>query len=135
MRCTDANATGVYFGIVAAANGDGSATLGETWLRGIDQTNADGIMSFTTIFPGHYTARATHVHVFVHSNASMLRNGTIQLEHGYRKWSLRLLSVTRSFRQGGCSKADPKSTEVGQMFFDQDLISQVEATLSYTENE
>ncbi|KAJ3915122.1 Intradiol ring-cleavage dioxygenase [Lentinula edodes] len=34
----------------------------EQWLRGAWQTDSHGVARFTTIFPGYYTGRATHVH-------------------------------------------------------------------------
>ncbi len=36
-----------------------------TYLRGIQTTDASGIASFTTIYPGWYQGRATHIHVEV----------------------------------------------------------------------
>lgn len=107
----DCNATGVYSGVVADGNGDGESdpdNINNTWLRGVQKTDDDGVTAFSTIFPGHYTGRATHVHVMVHAGASALPNGT-------------LYSTT--------------ATHVGQMFFDQDLISKVEETSPYSANE
>jgi protocatechuate 3,4-dioxygenase beta subunit len=37
----------------------------ETYLRGIQTTDASGDVSFTTIYPGWYQGRATHIHVEV----------------------------------------------------------------------
>jgi protocatechuate 3,4-dioxygenase beta subunit len=41
--------------------------VGETWLRGYQATDAKGAVTFTTIYPGWYRGRATHIHfeVFV----------------------------------------------------------------------
>lgn len=39
------------------------------FLRGRQTTNADGKVSFTSIFPGWYSGRATHIHVHIY-NAS-----------------------------------------------------------------
>ncbi|TXK48756.1 intradiol ring-cleavage dioxygenase [Pontibacter qinzhouensis] len=39
------------------------------FLRGRQVTDANGLVTFTTIFPGWYTGRATHIHVHVY-NAS-----------------------------------------------------------------
>lgn len=36
-----------------------------TWLRGIQRTNASGEVLFTTIYPGWYQGRATHIHIEV----------------------------------------------------------------------
>lgn len=42
--------------------------LGETWLRGYLLTDATGIAKFTTIYPGWYGGRATHIHMEVFVN-------------------------------------------------------------------
>ena len=41
-------------------------TLGQTWLRGVQLTDASGLARFTTIYPGFYSGRAPHIHVKVH---------------------------------------------------------------------
>jgi protocatechuate 3,4-dioxygenase beta subunit len=54
---------------------DGSYSVGDseaattddgTYLRGAQTTDANGIAQFTTIFPGWYTGRTTHIHLKVH---------------------------------------------------------------------
>jgi protocatechuate 3,4-dioxygenase beta subunit len=39
--------------------------VAETFLRGIQTTNANGEVTFTTIYPGWYQGRATHIHAEV----------------------------------------------------------------------
>ncbi len=39
------------------------------FLRGRQTTDANGLVSFTSIFPGWYTGRATHIHVHVYNSA------------------------------------------------------------------
>nr|WP_314895740.1 intradiol ring-cleavage dioxygenase [uncultured Flavobacterium sp.] len=39
------------------------------FLRGRQTTNANGIVSFKSIFPGWYTSRATHIHVHIYDAA------------------------------------------------------------------
>ncbi|ETS82067.1 hypothetical protein PFICI_07069 [Pestalotiopsis fici W106-1] len=104
------NSTGVYSGIVASGNGDSSdeTNIDKTWLRGIQKTDTDGVAQFETIFPGHYTSRATHIHLMVHQNATQYCNGTLG--------------------------NDVVASHVGQAFFDQDLISAVELTAPYSTN-
>jgi protocatechuate 3,4-dioxygenase beta subunit len=46
----------------------GSQT-GQTYLRGIQTTNSNGEVRFTTVYPGWYQGRATHIH------AEVVRNG------------------------------------------------------------
>ncbi|KAL1642796.1 hypothetical protein SLS58_005301 [Diplodia intermedia] len=106
------NATGVYSGIAASGNGDSSdtANLDKTFLRGIQSTDEDGVLQFVSIVPGHYTSRANHIHVLAHSPGawSHLPNGTIS---------------------GGGS-----TSHVGQLFFDQDLLYEVETFEPYSTN-
>ncbi|RAR02482.1 aromatic compound dioxygenase [Stemphylium lycopersici] len=104
------NSTGVYSGIVANGNGDSSdeTNLDKTFLRGISQADDSGVVQFDTTFPGHYTSRATHIHVMSHTlDATVNDNNTLT----------------------GASV-----THVGQMFFDQDLIEAVEAVEPYASN-
>ncbi|GAA6018653.1 hypothetical protein JCM10207_008996 [Rhodosporidiobolus poonsookiae] len=48
----------------------------ETFLRAAWPTNKNGLSQFTSIFPGYYTGRATHVHIRVHTQWETLPNGT-----------------------------------------------------------
>lgn len=41
------------------------AQANQTFLRGIQTTDAGGIVNFTTIYPGWYQGRATHIHAEV----------------------------------------------------------------------
>jgi protocatechuate 3,4-dioxygenase beta subunit len=43
---------------------------GDPFLRGVQVTNRDGIAAFTTIYPGWYQGRTTHIHAKVHLDAS-----------------------------------------------------------------
>ncbi|RAK75285.1 intradiol ring-cleavage dioxygenase [Aspergillus fijiensis CBS 313.89] len=110
------NATGVYSGIQASGNGNSNdaSNLDATFLRGIQQTDDSGVVQFQTIFPGHYTSRATHIHVLSHNpNTTTSTNANDTLTDG-------LYSTT--------------ANHVGQLFFDQDLITEVEATSPYSTN-
>lgn len=105
------NATGVYSGVVANGNGDSSdaSNLDNKALRGIQATDADGVAQFQSIFPGHYTGRATHIHVMVHANATLYANETLG--------------------------NDVYASHVGQAFFDQDLIAAADGVAPYSGNE
>ncbi|KAF8981858.1 Intradiol ring-cleavage dioxygenase [Cyathus striatus] len=50
----------------------------ESWLRGAWPTDVNGVVQFTTIFPGYYTGRATHVHTKVFPEWTPLPNGTFK---------------------------------------------------------
>ncbi|MDP4128835.1 MAG: hypothetical protein Q8918_13945 [Bacteroidota bacterium] len=45
---------------------DNENSIGQTWLRGYQKTNKDGECKFTSIFPGWYAKRITHLHAKVH---------------------------------------------------------------------
>jgi protocatechuate 3,4-dioxygenase beta subunit len=47
----------------------GSQTA-QTFLRGLQTTNSNGEVTFTTIYPGWYQGRATHIHVEVVRNGA-----------------------------------------------------------------
>lgn len=53
------NSTGVYSGVSASGNGNSNDTsnLDATFLRGIVQTDINGVAQYETIVPGHYTGR------------------------------------------------------------------------------
>jgi protocatechuate 3,4-dioxygenase beta subunit len=53
------NASGVY------SDEASEDTVGETYLRGVQFTDAEGWADFKTIYPGHYAGRATHIHIKV----------------------------------------------------------------------
>jgi protocatechuate 3,4-dioxygenase beta subunit len=65
---------GIYSGFEAASQGGagGSRTDDETYLRGAQVTNDDGIVQFTTIYPGWYRGRTVHIHVKVHLDRATL---------------------------------------------------------------
>jgi protocatechuate 3,4-dioxygenase beta subunit len=54
------DATGVY------SDEASERTVGQTWLRGVQLTDAHGVALFDTIYPGYYQGRTTHIHVKVH---------------------------------------------------------------------
>jgi protocatechuate 3,4-dioxygenase beta subunit len=43
---------------------------GQTFLRGVQTTDANGQATFTTIYPGWYAGRATHMHVEIFVNGA-----------------------------------------------------------------
>jgi protocatechuate 3,4-dioxygenase beta subunit len=53
---------------------DGS---GQTFLRGIQTTDANGQVTFTTIYPGWYAGRATHIHVDVYRSGALVKTTQI----------------------------------------------------------
>ncbi|MFL5431306.1 MAG: hypothetical protein ACJ79M_16940, partial [Myxococcales bacterium] len=60
------DAAGIYSDVAGTSGG-------QNFLRGYQTTDAGGIASFTTIYPGWYPGRAVHIHVKVRLFDSMLR--------------------------------------------------------------
>ncbi len=56
-----ADAVGQYSGYRGQGD-DGANTSGETFLRGIQVTDAEGLAEFETIYPGAYSGRTAHIH-------------------------------------------------------------------------
>jgi protocatechuate 3,4-dioxygenase beta subunit len=50
---------------------------GQTFLRGLQNTNANGQATFMTIYPGWYQGRATHIHVDVNVNGARVKSTQI----------------------------------------------------------
>lgn len=62
------NATGNYSQY--SGNNNGGDFSDRTFLRGVGVTDANGQVTFTTIFPGRYTGRATHIHFQVYPDST-----------------------------------------------------------------
>jgi protocatechuate 3,4-dioxygenase beta subunit len=74
------DALGVYSGFAGAGPGNGGSPGGrdrygdkesaptdaDRWLRGTQVTDADGVVRFSTIYPGWYPTRTAHLHLKVH---------------------------------------------------------------------
>jgi protocatechuate 3,4-dioxygenase beta subunit len=62
------DALGIYSGFESASMGPGGGGRSddETYLRGAQATNREGIAEFKTIYPGWYPGRTTHIHLKVH---------------------------------------------------------------------
>ncbi|KAH6711067.1 Intradiol ring-cleavage dioxygenase [Leptodontidium sp. MPI-SDFR-AT-0119] len=104
-----ANSTGVYSGVIAGSNGNSAdaSNINTTHSRGLQPTDIDGVAQFTAFYPGHYTGRTHHIHVATHANGTILPNNTF---------------------------AGTAVSHIGQLFFDQALSTQVEATSPYSSN-
>ncbi len=56
------NAAGVYSGYAGQGDDRRTSTTGETFLRGSQPTDAQGRARFSSIYPGWYRGRTTHIH-------------------------------------------------------------------------
>jgi protocatechuate 3,4-dioxygenase beta subunit len=63
----------------AAGNysGFGSDTSSRTFMRGIQRTDATGLATFLTVYPGWYQGRTVHIHVKVHVGGRVVHTGQL----------------------------------------------------------
>lgn len=68
---------------------DGSYTSGdrqskrtdaETYLRGAQPTDQNGIVRFTSIYPGWYFSRTVHIHLRIHLNKRTVRTSQLYFD-------------------------------------------------------
>lgn len=87
----------------------------DTWLRGAWPTDKNGVAQFTTIYPGYYTGRATHVHAKVFTEWSLLPNSPASpSQHTFFRTS--------------------RLAHVGQFLFSEDLNTVVDEMYPYINN-
>jgi protocatechuate 3,4-dioxygenase beta subunit len=65
-----ADAGGVYSGF-------GQGASNRTFMRGIQRTNAAGVATFQTVYPGRYQGRTVHIHVKVHIGGNVVHTGQL----------------------------------------------------------
>ncbi|KAL1874354.1 hypothetical protein VTK73DRAFT_437 [Phialemonium thermophilum] len=104
------NATGMYVGVQGypgMGDPNDASILKGTTLRGVQPTDDHGIAVFDSLIPGHYTGRATHIHTITWLGATKQPNNTIT---------------------GG------NAAHVGQLFFDQPMLTQANTLHPYVTN-
>ena len=65
-----ADAGGVYSGF-------GAGSGNRTFMRGVQKTDANGIATFQTVYPGWYQGRTVHIHVKVHIGGNVVHTGQL----------------------------------------------------------
>jgi len=50
---------------------------GQTFLRGLQVTDGNGQVTFTTVYPGWYSGRATHIHVEIYRSGASVKTTQI----------------------------------------------------------
>ena len=63
------DAEGAYSGVQGAE--------GETFCRGVQLTDGNGLAEFRTVFPGWYTGRAVHIHIKVSADGDQTHTGQL----------------------------------------------------------
>ena len=96
-----------------AYSGFGAGRSSRIFMRGIQRTNANGVATFKTVYPGWYPGRTVHIHVKVHVRGNVVHTGQLYFSDGvtdavYRRtpYSRRPNRETRNaddslFRDGG----------------------------------
>jgi protocatechuate 3,4-dioxygenase beta subunit len=64
------DASGIYSGF-------GAGRASRTFMRGIQRTNAQGVATFRTVYPGWYHGRTVHIHVKVHVRGNVVHTGQL----------------------------------------------------------
>jgi protocatechuate 3,4-dioxygenase beta subunit len=64
------DASGIYSGF-------GAGRASRTFMRGIQRTNANGVATFRTVYPGWYQGRTVHIHVKVHVRGNVVHTGQL----------------------------------------------------------
>ena len=64
------DASGIYSGF-------GAGRASRTFMRGLQRTNAQGIATFKTVYPGWYQGRTVHIHVKVHVRGNVVHTGQL----------------------------------------------------------
>lgn len=65
-----ADAAGVYSGF-------GAGAANRTFMRGLQRTDANGVATFQTVYPGWYPGRTVHIHVKVHVGGNVIHTGQL----------------------------------------------------------
>ena len=64
------DASGIYSGF-------GAGRSSRTFMRGVQRTNAQGVATFKTVYPGWYQGRTVHIHVKVHVRGNVVHTGQL----------------------------------------------------------
>lgn len=72
-----ADATGIYSGYAGQGRNREISTKGQTYLRGTQMTDADGRVTFMSVYPGWYPGRTPHIHIKVFLDDKSLLTGQI----------------------------------------------------------
>jgi protocatechuate 3,4-dioxygenase beta subunit len=95
----------------------------KVFLRGVQLSDAQGIVEFTTIYPGHYMGRVNHIHMKVHVGGSANSAAASSESNAASNASAALPEYS-----GG------HVAHTGQMFFPEEISKFVTATHPYADH-
>jgi protocatechuate 3,4-dioxygenase beta subunit len=58
-------------------SGFGNGASSRTFMRGIQKSDASGVATFDTVYPGWYQGRTVHIHVKVHLGGNVVHTGQL----------------------------------------------------------
>lgn len=108
---------------------DASILLGTT-LRGVQPTDEDGIATFDTLMPGHYDGRATHIHG---KPLSLPPPDPIRFSPGPSN-TVEAIVYLGATQQPNNTITGGRAAHIGQIYFDQSLISTTQQVSPYSQN-
>ena len=64
------SASGIYSALTAQVCTTGANVANQTFCRGVQPTDSDGMVYFDTVYPGWYSSRTTHIHTTIRINGT-----------------------------------------------------------------
>ena len=113
------NKDGYYSGYASQPGVLGTQSyVGETWLRGYQTSDAKGAIRFTTIYPGWYDGRATHIHLEIFVNGTLKKIAQMAFPESISD----AVHVTDAYKAHGINTTRNASDHV---FGDSDLVNEM----------
>jgi protocatechuate 3,4-dioxygenase beta subunit len=112
-------------------NNMNAGQAGKTYLRGYQMTDANGIVEFTTIFPGWYNGRTAHIHFQVYVNANYAAISQLTFPIAAKN---ALYTANPTFYPKGADPLSPANDNIfsdGYNYQTATLTANADATLGY----
>jgi protocatechuate 3,4-dioxygenase beta subunit len=107
-----ADAGGIYSGYAGQGDDRSISTKGEKYLRGTQTTNAQGRVTFATVYPGWYPGRTPHIHIKALLDAKEMLTGQVYFPDAL---SQRIYHEREPYK----SRPDADTTNAGDFIFRQ----------------
>ena len=96
---------------IATPIGTYAAATHKTFLRGIQKTDAKGVATFKTIYPGWYQGRTVHIHVKVSLGGNVVHTGQLYFPRLHHRQGLHAVAVQIA---AGTYDAQPRRLDLSQ---------------------
>lgn len=105
-------------------------TVRQTYLRGYQVTDSNGLVTFKTIFPGWYSGRTVHIHVMIRTFSS---SGTQTFEFTTQLFFDPALTLTIMGKSPYNTRGNPDTTNTSDRIYNSEtLLSLTAASEGYT---